>query len=170
MSLVEELKWRGLINNVTNENKIKFFESTKGTAYIGFDPSADSLHLGNYVMLLILRRLEQMGHKGVAVLGGATGQIGDPSGKNSERNILDAKKVELNALAIQKQIKKYSDVEVFNNLDIYKRMDIISFLRNVGKLINVNYLLEKDIIRSRLETGISYTEFSYNLIQAYDFA
>jgi tyrosyl-tRNA synthetase len=121
-------------------------------------------------MLLILRRLKQYGHNAIAILGGATGQIGDPSGKSSERNMLDLKKTESNALAIQKQIKKYANVEVINNLDFYKKMTIFDFLRNVGKLINVNYLLEKDVIKSRLESGISYTEFSYNLIQGYDFA
>jgi tyrosyl-tRNA synthetase len=170
MSFIEDLKWRGLINNTTNEEKIKLFETKKSIAYIGFDPSADSLHLGNYVMLMVLRQLKQHGHSAIAILGGATGQIGDPSGKSSERNMIDVKKAEANALAIQKQIKKYSDVIVINNLEIYKKMTIFDFLRTIGKLINVNYLLEKDIIKSRLESGISYTEFSYNLIQGYDFA
>jgi tyrosyl-tRNA synthetase len=121
-------------------------------------------------MILILRRLKQFGHKTIAVVGGATGQIGDPSGKKAERVMLGAEKTKSNALLIQKQLKKYAGVEIFNNIQIYKKFDILDFLRDIGKLINVNYLLEKDIIKSRLESGISYTEFSYNLIQGYDFA
>ncbi|MDR0545716.1 MAG: tyrosine--tRNA ligase [Mycoplasmataceae bacterium] len=171
MTLLEDLRWRGLINNITNEQKFINFINQKGTAYIGFDPSADSLHLGNYITLITLRRIKAYGCHAIAIIGGATGQIGDPSGKTSERIMQEAKTISLNALAIEKQIKKYGQVdEIINNLEIYKDMSFFDFLRSAGKLINVNYLLEKDIIKSRLETGISYTEFSYNLIQGYDFA
>jgi tyrosyl-tRNA synthetase len=121
-------------------------------------------------MILILRRLQQFGLNGIAVIGGATGQIGDPSGKKSERLMLDIRKTRTNALAIQKQLKKYGKVPVFNNETIYRNVTLFDFLRDTGKLINVNYLLEKDIIKSRLDTGISYAEFSYNIIQGNDFA
>ncbi|MDR0674860.1 MAG: tyrosine--tRNA ligase [Mycoplasmataceae bacterium] len=170
MSFIAELKWRGLLNNITNQTKIQYFEEQHGGTYIGFDPSSDSLHLGNYIMILILRWLKKFGHKPIAVIGGATGQIGDPSGKKTERTMLDIEKAKKNVLAIQEQLKKYADVEIFDNAAIYKNTTLFDFLRNVGKLINVNYLLEKDIIKSRLESGISYSEFSYNLIQGYDFA
>lgn len=171
MNLLEEFKWRGLINNITNEQKFLKFIDQKGTAYIGFDPSSDSLHLGNYITLITLRRIKVFGCHAVAILGGATGQIGDPSGKTTERVMQDTKTIALNAKMIAEQIKKYGQVdEIINNVDIYKNMSFFDFLRSAGKLINVNYLLEKDIIKSRLATGISYTEFSYNLIQGYDFA
>jgi tyrosyl-tRNA synthetase len=121
-------------------------------------------------MILVLRWLKKFNHHPIALIGGATGQIGDPSGKKAERTMLDIQKAQSNVLAIQKQLEKYAGTEIFNNAEIYKNTTIFDFLRNVGKLINVNYLLEKDIIKSRLESGISYSEFSYNLIQGYDFA
>ncbi|GHU31654.1 hypothetical protein FACS1894166_03500 [Bacilli bacterium] len=170
MNFIDELTWRGLINNVTNKSKIEQFVNDKGAAYIGFDPSFDSLHLGNYNMLLVLRRLKQHGHKAYAILGGATGQIGDPSGKKSERTMQAISAINHNAEAIQQQIIKYGEAEVINNNIIYNKMSMFDFLRIIGKLVNVNYLLEKDLIKSRLETGISFTEFSYALIQGYDFA
>jgi tyrosyl-tRNA synthetase len=121
-------------------------------------------------MILVLRLLKKYGHKPFAIIGGSTGQIGDPSGKKTERSMLDSEKTKHNVLCLQKQLEKYAGAEIFNNTEIYNNMTIFDFLRNVGKLINVNYLLEKDVIKSRLETGISYSEFSYNLIQGYDFA
>ncbi len=166
---LEELKWREILNNVTNETKLtKAMENNMG-AYIGFDPSADSLHLGNYVMIMMLRRLKQFNIEAYAVIGGATGMIGDPSGKSSERNLLDKATLEHNKVAIRKQLEKYGKAKVLDNFDNFKNMNYLDFLRDIGKMINVNYMLEKDIIKSRLETGISYTEFSYTLIQAYDF-
>ncbi len=167
---LNELKWRGILNNVTNEEKlIKAIKNNKA-AYIGFDPTAKSLHLGNYVMIMLLRRFQQFGIKSYALIGGATGQIGDPSGKSSERNLLDLEKVNENKKHIIKQLKEYGKVEeVLDNYDNFKEMNVLDFLREVGKLINVNYMLEKDIIKTRLEVGISYTEFTYMLIQGYDF-
>jgi tyrosyl-tRNA synthetase len=126
--------------------------------------------LGNYAIIVTLKRLSQAGHKVYAVLGGATGLIGDPSGKKSERTMLDTNIVTKNIDAIKNQLRHFGDFEIINNIDFYKSMTIFDFLRNVGKLINVNYLLEKDIIKTRLDTGISYSEFSYSLIQGYDFA
>lgn len=169
MDFIDELKWRGLIADVTNKEKLKQFVSQKQAAYIGFDPSFDSLHLGNYVMVLLLRRLAQYGHKAYALVGGATGLIGDPSGKKNERTLKPIEQINDNLEMIRNEIIKYGKCDVINNYDIYKSMHFLDFLREIGKHINVNYLLEKDIIKRRLETGISYTEFSYTLIQAYDF-
>ncbi|GHU47355.1 hypothetical protein FACS1894218_1600 [Bacilli bacterium] len=121
-------------------------------------------------MLLILRRLKQHGHNAYAILGGATGQIGDPSGKNLERVMKSMDEIDNNSKAIEAQIIKYAQTEVINNNTIYQKMSMFDFLRNIGKLVNVNYLLEKDLIKSRLDVGISFTEFSYALIQGYDFA
>ena len=167
---LNELKWRGILNNVTNEEKLVKAIKNNKAAYIGFDPTAKSLHLGNYVMIMLLRRFQQFGIKSYALIGGATGQIGDPSGKSSERNLLDLEKVNENKKHIIKQLKEYGKVEeVLDNYDNFKEMNVLDFLRDVGKLINVNYMLEKDIIKTRLEVGISYTEFTYMLIQGYDF-
>jgi tyrosyl-tRNA synthetase len=157
------------VANVTNKDKIGKFIKDKQAAYIGFDPSFDSLHLGNYVMVLLLRRLVKCGHKAYAIIGGATGLIGDPSGKKNERDLKSADEISNNLNAIKSEIIKYGNCEVINNFDIYKSINFLDFLRQIGKNINVNYLLEKDIIKRRLETGISYAEFSYTLIQAYDF-
>ena len=170
MNLIDELKARGIINNVSDEKKLQEAIDFKLGVYIGFDPSFKSLHLGNYIMIHLLNVFAKAGLPTFAVLGGATGRIGDPSGKKSERALLDLKVLDANIEAVSAQLKKLANVkEVINNYDIYKGVSIFTFLRNVGKLINVNYLLEKDIIKTRLETGISFTEFSYNLIQGYDF-
>ncbi|MGL4950241.1 MAG: tyrosine--tRNA ligase [Mycoplasma sp.] len=168
--LLEELKWRGILNNITNEEKLEYAIKNKKAAYIGFDPSAESLHLGNFAAIMLLRRFKSFGLRTIAVVGGATGMIGDPSGKTSERVMLDIETVNKNKECIANQLLKFADVEkIVDNLDHYKDMNFLDFLRVVGKHINVNYLLEKEIIKSRLETGISYTEFTYTLIQGYDF-
>ncbi len=167
--ILDELTWRGLLNNITNEEKLVKAIADKKAAYVGFDPSAKSLHLGNYVMIMLLRRLSEAGIKTYALVGGATGMIGDPSGKSSERNLLDSQTVIANKHAIMEQLKKYGRVEVLDNLDNFKDMSFLDFLRDVGKLININYMLEKDSIKTRLVNGLSYTEFSYTLLQAYDF-
>ncbi len=168
-NFLEDLKSRGIINNITNEKKvIKAFEQGKGI-YVGFDPSAESLHLGNYTMIMFLKRLSRNNIKTYALVGGATGMIGDPSGKSNERNLLDEKKVEINKQFIKKQLEKFSESESLDNYDHFKDMNFLTFLRTAGKLINVNYMLEKESINTRLETGISFTEFAYTLIQGYDF-
>lgn len=170
MNLIKYLKDRGIINNVTDEKKLQQAIDSKLGVYIGFDPSFKSLHLGNYIMIHLLNTFAKAGVPTYAVLGGATGRIGDPSGKKAERSLLDLKVLDANINAVSKQLKKLANVkEVVNNFDIYKDMSLFDFLREAGKLMNVNYLLEKDIIRTRLETGISFAEFSYNLIQGYDF-
>lgn len=170
MNWLEDLQWRGLINAITNEAKLIKIVEDKRAAYVGFDPSAASLHLGNYVMIMMVRRLNLAGIKTYAIVGGATGMIGDPSGKSSERNLLDQATVEHNKKAIIGQLTKYATSNIVDNYDHFKDMNYLTFLRDVGKLVNINYLLEKEIIKSRLETtGLSYTEFSYNLIQSYDF-
>ncbi|MBQ0045357.1 MAG: tyrosine--tRNA ligase [Mycoplasma sp.] len=170
MNLIKELKDRGIINNVTDEKKLQEAIDNKLGVYIGFDPSFRSLHLGNYIMIHLLNLFAKAGLPTYAVLGGATGRIGDPSGKKAERSLLDLKVLDANIEAVSKQLKTLANVkEVVNNYDIYKNISLFTFLRNVGKLINVNYLLEKDIIKTRLESGISFAEFSYNLIQGYDF-
>lgn len=168
--LLEELKWRGILNNVTSEEKLTYAINNRKGAYIGFDPSAISLHLGNYAQIMLLRRFNKFGLKAVALIGGATGMIGDPSGKLNERVLLDISIVDKNKKAIAEQLTRYAKVEhIFDNFDHYKNMGFLDFLRDIGKYINVNYLLEKDVIKQRLETGISYTEFTYSLIQGYDF-
>lgn len=170
MDFLKELKERGLINNITNEKKIEDFFSKKDKAlYVGFDPTAISLHLGNYVMISLLRRFKNNGFKTFAILGGATGMIGDPSGKASERNLLDQETIKKNMLGIEKQLINFTGANIFNNYDIYKNMNVLDFLRDVGKSINVNHVLEREIVKKRLETGISFTEFSYSIIQGYDF-
>jgi len=169
MSIFDELNERGLINNVTNEEKVKAFFRSNNGVYAGFDPSFKSLHLGNYAMIMTLKKINNAGYKTYAVIGGATGLIGDPSGKKSERAMQSIETIRANSICIGNQLKKYTNSKIVNNLDFYKNMNILTFLRDVGKQININYLLEKDIIRSRLDTGISYTEFSYSLLQAFDF-
>lgn len=166
--LIEELKQRGIINNITNEEKLKNLKEGDGI-YIGFDPTATSLHLGNYIQIMILKRFEKAGLKPYAVLGGATGMIGDPSFKDSERVLLDNETLNINKNAIKFQLESFG-LKVIDNYEFYKDMTIIDFLRDVGKNININYMINKDSISSRLETGLSFTEFTYTLLQGYDFS
>lgn len=166
--LIDQLKKRGIINNITNEDKIKTLKSNDGI-YIGFDPTAESLHLGNYIPIAFLRRFRLAGLKTYAVLGGATGMIGDPSFKDSERKLLDTKTLEKNKKAIKEQLESFG-LEVIDNLEFYKKMNIIDFLRDIGKHININYMISKESISTRLETGLSFTEFTYTLLQGYDFS
>ena len=167
MNILDELKERKIFKDITNQEK---FDKLKGneSLYIGFDPTAESLHLGNYVQMTILKRFELLGYKPIAVLGGATGMIGDPSGKSEERNLLSNEQLKTNKTKIKNQLEKFG-FEVIDNFDFYKDMSIIEFLRDIGKLLNVNYMISKDVVASRLETGISFTEFSYQLIQGWDF-
>ncbi len=171
MDIFAELTKRDVIMKITNLEKANnFLLHKEWSLYVGFDPSFRSLHLGNYLMLVTLKRFIKHGYKVLALVGGATGQIGDPSGKKNERQLLNKNVIEENINSICKQIRLIlNNVEIVNNDNFYKNVHFIDFLRNIGKHINVNYLLEKEIISTRLESGISYAEFSYNLIQANDF-
>ena len=170
MKLFEELKWRGLIKDVAGEDLEDKLNNESITFYWGTDPTADSLHLGHYSSLVTAKRLAKAGHHPILLVGGATGLIGDPR-PTSEREIIDIDTVMNNVDAIKKQVTDIfeGNCEVVNNYDWMKDMSLITFLRDVGKYINVNYMLDKDIIRRRLETGITYAEFSYTLMQGYDF-
>ena len=178
MSLIPELKWRGMIQDImpgTEEQLSR--EMTSG--YIGFDPTADSLHIGSLVPILLLVHLQKAGHKPFALVGGATGMVGDPSGKSEERNLLDEDTLSHNLQGIRKQLEKYLDfdqakpnaAEMVNNFDWFRDMNFLHFIRDVGKHITVNYMMAKDSVKKRLEgtTGMSFTEFSYQLVQGYDF-
>lgn len=173
--LIDDLERRGLLESFSDEKKIKEMLKTKRTVYCGFDPSAKSLQLGNFIMINILRRFQKAGHRVIAVLGGATGMIGDPSGKASERKFLDAQQVKDNAECIRRQLSKYIDTTdpekgiIVNNYDWWSQINVLSFLRDYGKKFQVNYMLAKEIVKSRLEVGISYTEFSYMILQSGDF-
>lgn len=176
MSFVDELRWRGMIHDVmpgTAEQLAK--ELT--TAYVGIDPTADSLHIGHLVSIMMLKHLQLAGHKPLALVGGATGMIGDPSGKSEERNLLSEELLRHNQKCIKVQLLKFLDfdtskpnhAEIVNNYDWMKEFTFLGFLREVGKHITVNYMMSKDSVKKRLETGISFTEFTYQLVQGYDF-
>lgn len=175
-TLIEDLKWRGLIHDImpgTGEQLQK--ECTP--VYVGIDPTADSLHIGHLVSVVMLKRLQMAGHKPIALIGGATGMIGDPSGKSEERNLLDEETLRKNQEAIKTQLKKFLDFDsdaenaavLVNNYDWMKEFSFLSFLREVGKHLSVNYMMAKDSVQKRLETGLSFTEFTYQLVQGYDF-
>ncbi|MBN2813160.1 MAG: tyrosine--tRNA ligase, partial [Bacteroidales bacterium] len=175
MNFIEELRWRGMIHDVmpgTEEQLAK--EMTAG--YIGFDPTADSLHIGNLLPIMLLFHFQRCGHKPIALVGGATGMIGDPSFKAEERKFLDEETLRYNLSCQRKQLEKFLDfncgansAEIVNNYDWFREFSFLGFLREVGKHITVNYMMSKDSVKKRLETGISFTEFSYQLIQGYDF-
>jgi tyrosyl-tRNA synthetase len=178
MLLIDELKWRGMIQDIipgTAEQLSK--EMTSG--YIGFDPTADSLHIGSLVPVFLLVHLQKAGHRPVALIGGATGMVGDPSGKSEERNLLDEETLNHNLKGIRKQLEKYLDFNsglpnaalMVNNYDWLREIHFLDFIRDVGKHITVNYMMAKDSVKKRLEgiTGMSFTEFSYQLVQGYDF-
>jgi tyrosyl-tRNA synthetase len=175
MNFIEDLRWRGMLQDIMPGTE-QLFAQGPVTGYIGFDPTADSLHIGSLVQILLLVRLQQAGHKPIALVGGATGMVGDPSGKSEERNLLSAEDLERNVQGIQKQLERYLDfshpvnpAQLVNNYDWYKNFNLLDFLRQVGKHLTVNYMMAKDSVTRRLETGLSYTEFSYQLIQGYDF-
>lgn len=167
IELINDLKKREIINNITNEEKIAKICNGDGI-YIGFDPTAKSLHLGNYIQITILKRFKKIGLESFAILGGATGMIGDPSFKDAERVLLDNDTIKINKKSIAKQLEMF-DLKVIDNYEFYKDVNFLDFLREVGKHITINYMMAKDSVSSRLETGISFTEFSYQLIQGYDF-
>ena len=170
MTLYEDLEYRGLIKDVAGDDLKDKLNNESISFYWGTDPTADSLHLGHYSSLITAKRLAKYGHKPVLLIGGATGLIGDPR-PTSEREIISIEAVQSNVEGIKKQVSDIFDgnVEVVNNYDWMKEMDLITFLREVGKYINVNYMLDKDIIRRRLDTGITFAEFTYTLMQGYDF-
>ncbi|HMK19292.1 MAG TPA: tyrosine--tRNA ligase [Chitinophagaceae bacterium] len=178
MKLLDELKWRGMIQDIMpgSEEQLNK-EMTSG--YVGFDPTADSLHIGSLVPILLLVHLQKAGHKPYALVGGATGMVGDPSGKSEERNLLSEETLRHNQEGVKKQLMQFLDfdpskpncAEMVNNYDWFKEISFLSFIRDVGKHITVNYMTSKDSVRKRLEgeTGMSFTEFTYQLVQGYDF-
>ncbi len=179
-NFVEELTWRGMIHTVMPGAEEHLMEGMK-SAYVGFDPTADSLHIGNLVPIMLLAHYQRCGHKPVALVGGATGMIGDPSGKSSERNLLDEKTLRHNQEAIKKQLAHFLDFEsdadnaavLVNNYDWMKEFSFLEFIRDVGKHITVNYMMAKDSVKNRISSddsdGMSFTEFTYQLVQGYDF-
>src|SRR4051794_39534409 len=176
MDLLQDLAWRGIIYQQTDEEGLKDLLSKESISlYCGVDPTADSLHIGHLVAFLTLRRFQQHGHRPIVLVGGATGLIGDPSGKSEERKLLTLETVQENVEGIKSQLASIFDFEgengavMVNNYDWAGSMDIVSFLRDIGKHIGVNYMLAKDTIATRLETGISFTEFTYTILQAMDF-
>jgi tyrosyl-tRNA synthetase len=174
-NFIEELRWRGMIHDVmpgTEEQLSK--ETTSG--YIGFDPTADSLHIGHLVQIMTLVHFQRCGHRPVALVGGATGMVGDPSGKSAERNLLSEDVLTHNVQCVKAQLEKFLDfsakenpAELVNNYDWFKEFRFLDFIRDVGKHITVNYMMAKDSVQKRLETGLSFTEFTYQLVQGYDF-
>ena len=180
MNFVEELKWRGMVHTMMPGTE-ELFEKGIVTAYLGIDPTADSLHIGHLCGVMMLRHFQRCGHKPIALLGGATGMIGDPSGKSQERNLLDENTLRHNQECIKKQLSKFLDfdsdapnhAELVNNYDWMKQFSFLDFIREIGKHITVNYMMAKDSVKKRLSSesaqGMSFTEFTYQLVQGYDF-
>ena len=181
MNFVQELKWRGMIQDMTPGTEEQL-QKEMTTAYLGIDPTADSLHIGHLVGVMMLRHFQRSGHKPIALIGGATGMIGDPSGKSKERVLIDEERLRHNQEALRKQLARFLDFEsdapnaavLVNNYDWMKNFTFLDFIRNVGKLITVNYMMSKDSVKRRLSgdngaDGMSFTEFSYQLLQGYDF-
>ena len=168
MTLFEELKWRGLIKDISSPELEKKLNEGGLTFYIGTDPTADSLHVGHLSSFLISKRLKDAGHTPILLVGGATGMIGDPR-PTTERAMISIEEVNINFNALKKQVEEIFGFEVVNNYDWTKNINVLEFLRDYGKYFNINYMLDKDIIRRRLETGITYAEFSYMMLQALDF-
>ena len=175
MDFLEELKWRGMLHNSTPGVEQALSKGMK-TGYIGFDPTAPSLTIGNFVQIMLLKLFQLSGHKPIVLMGGATGRIGDPSGKNKERDLKSFEELDSNLSFQAEQFSKFLDfdgvsnhAEMVNNLDFYKNMNVLDFLRDVGKTLTVNYMSSKESVKKRVETGLSFTEFSYQLLQAYDF-
>lgn len=174
MSLIDELKWRGLLHDIMPGTEA-LLEEGPVKAYVGFDPTADSLHIGNLVPIMLLVHWQRAGHIPVALVGGATGMVGDPSGKTAERQLLDVDTIAHNLACQKAQLERFLEFEgsnaavVVNNHDWFKGMGFLDFIRDVGKHITVNYMMSKDSVKNRLESGMSFTEFTYQLVQGYDF-
>ena len=174
-NFIEELRWRGMIHDIMPGTE-KALNDKTSSGYIGFDPTADSLHVGHLVQIMTLVHFQLAGHKPYALVGGATGMVGDPSGKSKERNLLNAETLNHNVACVKQQLEKFlrfgndaNAAEMVNNYDWFKDFSFLDFIRDVGKHISINYMLSKDSVKSRLETGLSFTEFSYQLVQGYDF-
>lgn len=174
-NFVEELKWRGMLQDIMPGTE-ELLTKEVVTGYIGFDPTSDSLGVGNMVQIMTLLHFQKAGHKPIALVGGATGMVGDPSGKSAERNLLDEATLNHNLNSQKKQLEKFLDfncgansAEIVNNYDWFKGFSFLEFIRDVGKHITVNYMMSKDSVKNRLENGMSFTEFSYQLVQGYDF-
>lgn len=174
-NFIEELKWRGMLQDIMPGTE-ELLNKEMVLGYIGFDPTADSLGIGNMVPVMMLLHFQRCGHKPIALVGGATGMVGDPSGKSAERNLLDEKTLNHNVDCQRKQLEKFLDfncgdnaAEIVNNYDWFKNYGFLDFIREVGKHITINYMLAKDSVKNRLENGMSFTEFSYQLVQGYDF-
>jgi tyrosyl-tRNA synthetase len=172
---VDELRWRGMVHDIMPGTE-ELLEKERVTAYVGIDPTADSLHIGHLVSIMMLKHLQMAGHRPIALIGGATGMIGDPSGKSEERNLLDEETLRHNQSCLSNQLLKFLDFApgdtqamIVNNYDWMKEFSFLAFLRDVGKHLTVNYMMAKDSVKKRLESGISFTEFSYQLVQGYDF-
>ncbi|MBP6638980.1 MAG: tyrosine--tRNA ligase, partial [Bacteroidia bacterium] len=177
MQLIEELRWRGMIQDITPGTE-EYLNNNKVSGYVGFDPTAASLGIGNLVPVMLLLHFQRHGHHPIALVGGATGRIGDPSGKSDERKMLSEEELERNLAKMQVQLGRFLDFDsstnparLVNNYDWFKNYGFLDFLRDVGKHLTVNYMLSKDSVKNRIDsgTGISFTEFSYQLIQGYDF-
>jgi tyrosyl-tRNA synthetase len=180
LDFVDELRWRGLLHQAIPETQAHC-QKQKRVAYVGFDPTSDSLHIGNLVGIMLLKHLQLAGHQPIALVGGATGMIGDPSGKSKERQLLDEQTLQKNQDGIKKQLSRFLDFDqqkencaiLVNNYDWMKDVSFIEFIRDIGKHITVNYMMAKDSVKNRLSEedneGMSFTEFTYQLVQAYDF-
>jgi tyrosyl-tRNA synthetase len=175
-NFVEELRWRGLLHDIMPETE-NLLNTEQVTGYCGFDPTADSLHIGNLVPITLLIHFQRAGHKPIALVGGATGMVGDPSGKSDERKLLDAETITQNLEGQKKQLMRFlnfetgsNKAEMVNNYDWFGKFGFLDFIRDVGKHITVNYMMGKDSVKNRLESGgMSFTEFTYQLVQGYDF-
>lgn len=172
---ISELKWRGMIHNMTPGTE-DLLRQGSINGYIGFDPTADSLHIGSFVPIMLLVHFQQCGNKPIALVGGATGMVGDPSGKNSERQLMTVERIQYNLECQKKQLEKFLDfqcgersAEIVNNYDWFKGYTILDFIRDIGKHITINYMMAKESVKNRYESGMSFTEFTYQLIQGYDF-
>jgi tyrosyl-tRNA synthetase len=174
MDFLSELKWRGMLHDMTPGVE-EILTKKKVVGYIGFDPTATSMTIGNYVQIMLLKLFQMAGHTPIVLMGGATGRIGDPSFKDSERELKSYDELDRNLAFQTQQMHKFLDFEgpnaaiLVNNLDFYREMNVLAFLRDVGKTLTVNYMMSKDSVKNRLETGLSFTEFSYQLLQSYDF-